>query len=345
MWRSFNNTIDICFKRAQQGMDIDGTFGICMPSKVQKESIPCAKLGHNKTTGKSKRKKSAHEIHSSYKRQRHFISNKSPLVLSNNKTKSCSFCKERGHFIDNCKKINSWGKGRIIHPEQRVNLCASMLKDGFYTCYIINNDSYNIKPSETLPTGMKGIVLHRILKFTDANTTGKYVECTLLMGFGDKHELYKQYPFTLCSICAFIVKSQSSIIISFLTTDGLSSIDIINDSNIVSSSDTNTIRNNSQCSGNRITGNGNNYSSNDKNTIFNNSQCSGNKITGNGNNYSSNDKNTILNNSQSSGNITTNVNEQYQNNSNGSTNFRNCNNYYSKGVKKENKWYCRRRDT
>ena len=88
--RSFKNTLDICYKRSQQGMDIHGTFGFYIPSEVTKEPSLPARLGHNTRSEQSNCLKPAHELQLNFKKPKYSFGNDSPFIVSNVKSKTCS---------------------------------------------------------------------------------------------------------------------------------------------------------------------------------------------------------------------------------------------------------------
>lgn len=131
-------------------------------------------------------------------------------------TRACGICRMGGHKRGNCPTLAVYEKPALAFYNLPIRMeLAKQLSDpaAFHNYVRADNDYRPV--SQTLPVGMKGVVIH--FRLVDPNMKAEpCLECTCLMAKAEKHARYSRSLFSLSIIARFMVKGQSTIVVSEL---------------------------------------------------------------------------------------------------------------------------------
>ena len=221
--------LDTLLERAWNKSSLRAHFDLgSMESSAARQNQPVHAIATSmKDPSKQKRKQSWYEIQNSRKKRRNIRVQATMVDLSNDSefistiktnTKACSICGVSGHQRGKCPKILSYGQpldiGKDFKSRQNLSLGLQQQKR-FLNATRQNEDTRLV--SETFPSSAKGVVIHRRLFETDSNSGGMCLEITVLGQFGDPMESFTNQLFSIGSVCRFITKSRSNIVICLLS--------------------------------------------------------------------------------------------------------------------------------
>ena len=140
------------------------------------------------------------------------------LPPARTKNRTCGFCRKSGHFQKNCPSLLCYNKAPLVLKDKTVRdvLCRDLNNTGKYTTHIRDaGDHRNVV--RNFPTGVVGVVIHRILLISNnlvhPNCAENFcLECTVLKE-GGECEFFTKALFNVASVGAFITKSKTNIII------------------------------------------------------------------------------------------------------------------------------------
>lgn len=185
----------------------------CMPGRLR--AAPNAR--------NMKRLRSRHEIHRGHTADRGrgasssiATGNDGDHCRQNNKGKSCSFCRNVGHKIGKCPMITQWGNVPV-RAEDRNSLAADMkTTTHFQLDPLIHSYAKMVARGGFPKSGVTGVILHNKFLVQDGASTTTCISCTILMGGGEPHKRYSEWPFPLDDVAAFILVSKRKIVINLM---------------------------------------------------------------------------------------------------------------------------------
>jgi hypothetical protein len=147
-------------------------------------------------------------------------SDENHLAAPKSNCRSCSMCRLKGHFINNCPMLVGYGmapleKGNMLPRHQ---LQARLSAVGALATARRQPDR---ELFTTLPTRIHAIVLHQRYYICDSvdspEFAGNYcVECTLINRAGEEHPDYTRALFSAGCVGTYVVRSQTNIVINLL---------------------------------------------------------------------------------------------------------------------------------
>ena len=133
----------------------------------------------------------------------------------NNKRKSCSFCRNAGHKIGKCPRITRWGKAPVS-AEDRNSLATNIQTPTHFQVDPLVPGYTKTIARGGVPKGISGLVLHNKLFVQDGPSVTACISCTMLVGGGQVHDKYSEWPFTPDDVATFIIKSNRKVVINLM---------------------------------------------------------------------------------------------------------------------------------
>ena len=138
------------------------------------------------------------------------------LEAPNNKTKTCTLCRQPRHTLMSCDKLAGYRRPPLPkHDSQaRSELVTNLLKKDYYKSNIINNIKDDDKVTK-LPIGIKALILDEKCEYNMGNGQEKiFLRCTLLFEQGRSNLMYHKKLYSSEIIAHWLTKSKSNVVVN-----------------------------------------------------------------------------------------------------------------------------------